>query len=109
MNACLMPVAAADGCNVTTVEGVGSARTTTNGSGCATTTTTMHPLQEKMVEYHGSQCGFCTPGIVVAAYALMASRRGVEDGGLPTEAFVEENMDGNLCRCTGYRPIWDAV
>merc|ERR1719223_1447906 len=50
---------------------------------------------------HGSQCGFCTPGIIVAIYSLLAQN--------PTKAYMEEHLDGNLCRCTGYRPIWDAA
>jgi len=87
-NACLMPVLAADGCHVTTVEGVGSVR---DG---------LHPVQSAMVDMHGSQCGFCTPGIIVAIYSLLAQN--------PTRAYMEEHLDGNLCRCTGYRPIWDA-
>ena len=58
VNACLMPLCAADGCAITTVEGLGSPR---EG---------LHPVQQRMVELHGSQCGFCTPGIVMALYAL---------------------------------------
>jgi len=90
VNACLMPVLAADGCHITTVEGVG----TVKGDN-------LHPIQKAMVDMHGSQCGFCTPGIIVAIYALFANN--------PTTAYVEEHLDGNLCRCTGYRPIWDAA
>ena len=90
VNACLMPVCAADGCHITTVEGIGSVK---NG---------MHPIQDRMVELHGSQCGFCTPGIIVAIYALFAS-------GNNSISHMEEHLDGNLCRCTGYRPIWDSV
>lgn len=90
VNACLMPVLAADGCHVTTVEGVG----TVKGDN-------LHPIQTAMVDLHGSQCGFCTPGIVMAIYGLLANDRKV--------AHLEEHLDGNLCRCTGYRPIWDAA
>lgn len=89
MNACLMPVLAADGCHVTTVEGVGSVKTG------------LHPVQQAMVDMHGSQCGFCTPGIIVSIYTLLANNPSVEH--------LEEHLDGNLCRCTGYRPIWDAA
>eukprot|EP00979_Chaetoceros_neogracilis_P006948 scaffold1412_cov277-Chaetoceros_neogracile.AAC.4 len=85
-----MPVLAADGCHVTTVEGVG----TVKNDG-------LHPIQDAMVEMHGSQCGFCTPGIVVALYSLFANNSSTE--------YIEEHLDGNLCRCTGYRPIWDAA
>ena len=90
VNACLMPVLIVDGCHVTTVEGVGSVK----GDN-------LHPIQKAMVDLHGSQCGFCTPGIVMALYGLFAND--------PTVAHLEEHLDGNLCRCTGYRPIWDAA
>ena len=84
-----MPALAADGCHVTTVEGIGSVK----GG--------LHPVQKAMTELHGSQCGFCTPGIIVALYSLYASN--------PSAKYLEEHLDGNLCRCTGYRPIWDAA
>lgn len=90
VNACLMPVLAADGCHVTTVEGVGSVK----GDN-------LHPVQQAMVDMHGSQCGFCTPGIIVSIYTLLSNSNSVKT--------VEEHLDGNLCRCTGYRPIWDAA
>ena len=89
VNACLFPLCAVDWCAVTTIEGIGSTR---KG---------LHPVQERMTEMHGSQCGFCTPGIVMAMYALF---RTTPDLGVAT---LEEHMDGNLCRCTGYRPILD--
>ena len=109
VNACLMPALAADGCHVTTVEGVGG-----RAGGPGTGTGTLHPIQRAMVDHHGSQCGFCTPGIVVAMYALFASGGGggvdgSGGGSLTSVEHVEEHMDGNLCRCTGYRPIWDAA
>ena len=85
VNACLFPLCAVDWCAVTTIEGIGSTR---KG---------LHPVQERMTEMHGSQCGFCTPGIVMAMYALF---RTTPDLGVAT---LEEHMDGNLCRCTGYR------
>jgi xanthine dehydrogenase/oxidase len=90
VNACLMPVLAADGCNVTTIEGIGTVKNDN-----------LHPIQRAMVEFHGSQCGFCTPGIIVSLYALLTN--------CPTVENIEEHLDGNLCRCTGYRPIWDAA
>lgn len=85
-----MPVLAADGCHITTVEGVG----TVKGDN-------MHPIQKAMTELHGSQCGFCTPGIIMSIYSLYANN--------PSTKHIEEHLDGNLCRCTGYRPIWDAA
>jgi len=91
VNACLFPAAAADYSHVTTVEGIGSVDTELN------------PIQSRMVAAHGSQCGFCTPGIVMSMYTLFRSNPSL------STSEVEEHMDGNLCRCTGYRPIWDAA
>ena len=85
VNACLVPVLAVDGCRITTVEGIG-------------TIDQLHPVQEAMVKLHGSQCGFCTPGIIVSLYGLAVTGRD-----------LDEHLDGNLCRCTGYRPIWDVA
>ncbi|GMH77592.1 hypothetical protein TL16_g07465 [Triparma laevis f. inornata] len=91
VNACLFPAVGAEGGNVVTVEGLGSLR----GG--------MHPVQERMTKSHGSQCGFCTPGIVVAMSAIFVNNPDA------TVDEVEEHMDGNICRCTGYRPIWDTA
>ena len=64
---------------------------------------TLHPVQQAMVDFHGSQCGFCTPGIVMSLFALY------KRGDVPSRSDVEEALSGNLCRCTGYRPIVDAA
>ena len=85
-----MPLCAADWCAVTTVEGIGS-----SGKG-------LHPVQERLTVLHGSQCGFCTPGIIMAMYTLFRNTPNLNS------AEMREHMDGNLCRCTGYRPILDA-
>ncbi|EMD95965.1 hypothetical protein COCC4DRAFT_183960 [Bipolaris maydis ATCC 48331] len=90
VNACLAPLVSVDGKHVITVEGIGNVKRP-------------HPAQERIAKGNGSQCGFCTPGIVMSLYALL--RNNVE----PTELEVEEAFDGNLCRCTGYRPILDAA
>ena len=74
-----------------TVEGIGSA-------------SNPHPAQERIALFHGSQCGFCTPGIVMSLYALLRNT-----DGHPTEDQIAESFDGNLCRCTGYKPIIDAA
>jgi xanthine dehydrogenase iron-sulfur cluster and FAD-binding subunit A len=87
VNACLAPLPSFDGASVTTVEGIGS------------TKTGLHPVQAAIATRHGSQCGFCTPGIVMSMYSLL--RRTPE----PTNAQLGAALDGNLCRCTGYRPI----
>lgn len=91
INACLAPLYSVEGMHVITVEGVGNVR---NG---------LHPIQESLARSHGSQCGFCTPGFVMSMYALLRSTREA-----PTEEDIEDCLAGNLCRCTGYRPIIDA-
>lgn len=95
VNACLLPLAAADGAAVTTVEAVGD-----RAGGLA-------PLQAALANGSASQCGFCTPGVVMSAYALLRQR--AADGARATPAAVEHALDGNLCRCTGYRPILSAM
>ncbi|XP_041988453.1 xanthine dehydrogenase-like [Aricia agestis] len=87
VNACLMPICALHGQAVTTVEGIGS------------TAERLHPVQERIAKAHGSQCGFCTPGIVMSMYTLLRNKTSIkyED--------IETALQGNLCRCTGYRPI----
>ena len=93
VNACLAPVYSVAGMHVVTVEGVSLGR----GK--------LHPVQQKLADAHGQQCGFCTPGFVMAMYALLRSK---DSGGAITEDDIEEAISGNLCRCTGYRPILDA-
>lgn len=61
---------------------------------------------ERIAQFHGSQCGFCTPGIVVACHATLL--RAAERGTKATPDELQTGLDGNLCRCTGYRPILDA-
>lgn len=92
VNACLCPLYSVVGCHVITVEGIGS------------TKMGLHPVQESIARAHGSQCGFCTPGFVMSMYALLRSK----NGSPILEEEIEENLAGNLCRCTGYRPILDA-
>jgi len=87
VNACIRFLASVDGCHVVTVEHLAGM----DGQ--------LHPVQQAMVDYHGSQCGFCTPGFVMSLYALWME---VAD---PTEVQVETALQGNLCRCTGYAPI----
>ena len=87
VNACIRSLASCDGCHVVTVEHLRGA----DGG--------LHPVQRAMVEHHGSQCGFCTPGFVIALYALWMETPH------PTEAQIERALQGNLCRCTGYAPI----
>mmetsp|Transcript_19263 Transcript_19263/g.41761 ORF Transcript_19263/g.41761 Transcript_19263/m.41761 type:complete len:1654 (+) Transcript_19263:272-5233(+) len=121
VNACLFPVLAADGCHITTIEGVGSWRHSNNANtanikaasnGKQQQEDHLHPIQRAMVDLHGSQCGYCTPGIIMALYGLLTVPAiSDHDGAVvgPTVSHLEEHLDGNLCRCTGYRPIWDAA
>ncbi|XP_029462074.1 aldehyde oxidase-like isoform X2 [Rhinatrema bivittatum] len=88
-NACLLPICSLYGAAVTTVEGIGS------------TKTRIHPVQERIAKAHGSQCGFCTPGMVMSTYTLLRNHPE------PTMHQISEALSGNLCRCTGYRPIID--
>ena len=87
---CLMLGVQADGADVTTVEGLAS----DDG---------MSPLQEAMWDSHGFQCGFCTPGFLMQATALL------QENPHPTELEVREALSGNICRCTGYQSIVDGV
>ena len=88
--ACLVLAAQADGHEVVTVEGIGSADT-------------MHRVQEAFVEAGAVQCGFCTPGLVMATVDLL------EHVPSPTDDEIREALSGNICRCTGYQKIFDAV
>lgn len=87
---CLMLAAQADGAEVWTVEGL-------------TDTSAISDLQDAFVERNALQCGFCTPGMLVAADELLSR------GGVPSRAEIREHLSGNYCRCTGYEAIIDAV
>ncbi|XP_042639514.1 aldehyde oxidase 2 [Orycteropus afer afer] len=87
VTACLVPICSLYGAAVTTVEGVGSIKTR------------IHPVQERIAKSHGTQCGFCTPGMVMSMYTLLRNHPE------PSEEQLMEALGGNLCRCTGYRPI----
>jgi xanthine dehydrogenase small subunit len=65
----------------------------------------LHPVQQALVECHGSQCGFCTPGFMMSLWAMYLR----QDGATPTRRQIDDALSGNLCRCTGYRPIIDAA
>ncbi|MGI3210115.1 (2Fe-2S)-binding protein [Roseovarius tibetensis] len=91
VKACTMFAAEAEGAGVTTIEGM------------AETDGTLHPIQAAFKEHHGLQCGFCTPGMVMSAAALL------DENPTPTEAEVRDYLEGNICRCTGYHNIVKAV
>jgi aerobic carbon-monoxide dehydrogenase small subunit len=90
MKSCTMFAVQANGCAVGTVEGMAQ-----NG--------TLHPLQQGFWEKHGLQCGFCTPGMLIASRALLARNPN------PTEDEIRQGISGNLCRCTGYNKIVEAI
>ena len=90
VKACTTLAVDANGSDVTTIEGLAN-----NG--------TLHPLQEAFREHHGLQCGFCTPGMIMSSLDLLQQNPN------PTEHDVREWLEGNLCRCTGYHNIVDAV
>ena len=91
VRSCLMFAAQVDGHSITTVEGLASDREH------------LHPLQESMRDCHGLQCGYCTPGI------LMTMKAFLEETPAPDEAQIREALSGNLCRCTGYQHIVEAM
>jgi xanthine dehydrogenase small subunit len=91
VNACILLLGQVDGAEILTIEDLAEGEK-------------LHPIQEAMVAHHGSQCGFCTPGIVMSLFAL---QQGAADA--VTRQQVETALAGNLCRCTGYRPIVDAA
>jgi aerobic-type carbon monoxide dehydrogenase small subunit (CoxS/CutS family) len=90
VKSCTMLTVQADGTAVTTIEGLAR-----DGE--------LHPMQNAFREHHGLQCGYCTPGMVMAAVSL------VNEGRVTDEASVREGLEGNLCRCTGYHNIVQAV
>ncbi|KAK2743120.1 hypothetical protein FQN55_007571 [Onygenales sp. PD_40] len=99
INACLYPLVGVVGKHVITVEGLGSVEKP-------------HPLQERMGKLHASQCGFCTPGIVMSLYSIIRNAYDPETGKFSlseNDIEMKGHLDGNLCRCTGYKPILQAA
>jgi carbon-monoxide dehydrogenase small subunit len=90
VKSCTVLAVQADGCDITTIEGLADGDQ-------------LHPMQEAFRENHGLQCGYCTPGMVLASISLLAELDEV------TEASVRNGLEGNLCRCTGYHNIVKAV
>jgi carbon-monoxide dehydrogenase small subunit len=90
VNSCLVLAAEADGKQITTIEGL------TDGD-------KLHPIQEAFIEYGGLQCGFCTPGMIMSAKALL------DENPNPSEEEIRRGIAGNLCRCTGYTKIIEAI
>ena len=90
VKSCTLLAVQVDGQSITTIEGLADGDT-------------MHPVQEAFRQHHGLQCGYCTPGMVMAAVSLLKEQPD------PSEADVREGLEGNLCRCTGYHNIVKAV
>jgi aerobic carbon-monoxide dehydrogenase small subunit len=90
VNSCLVPAAQADGASIVTIEGI-------------STHDLMNPLQEAFLECGGAQCGICTPGMILAAVYLLEKKPE------PALSDIREGLAGNLCRCTGYMQIFEAV
>lgn len=90
VRSCLMFAVQADGHEITTIEGIG-------------TVDKLHPIQESFIEAHGLQCGFCTPGIILTLIPFLV------DTPDPDEQEIRHALSGNICRCTGYQHIVDAV
>ncbi|RUS90574.1 hypothetical protein EGW08_001662 [Elysia chlorotica] len=91
INSCVCPLYSVDGWQITTTEGLGSHKTG------------LHPIQQRLVEHSGTQCGYCSPGFVMSMYGLLHQQP------KPSMAEIEASLDGHICRCTGYRSILDAM
>jgi len=87
---CLVLAPQADGAVITTIEGIGNGKK-------------LHPIQEAFIESGAVQCGFCTPGMILAAKKIL------EENPHPTEEEIKRGISGNICRCTGYQKIFDAI
>jgi aerobic carbon-monoxide dehydrogenase small subunit len=90
VNSCLVPILQAEGAQITTIEGLANKEK-------------LHPIQQCFLEKGGAQCGICTPGMILATHHLLAKYP------QPTLLQIQEGLAGNLCRCTGYMRIFDAV
>ena len=91
VNSCLFPVMEAEGRSVTTIEGL---RAPDGG---------LHPLQKAFIEHGAVQCGYCSPGMIMSAYALL------QEKAEPSDDEIRDGIEGNLCRCTGYVKIIEAI
>ena len=94
VNSCLVPALQAEGANITTIEGIAP---------LAAPDQKLHPIQQCFLERGGAQCGICTPGMILATHHLL------DKYPQPTLLQIQEGLAGNLCRCTGYARIFDAV
>lgn len=90
VKSCTMLAAQADGCSITTIEGIGTADK-------------LHPMQQAFHQNHGLQCGFCTPGMIMSAIDYLKTKK------KPSEQDIREALEGNICRCTGYHNIVKSI
>lgn len=90
VNSCLVPAMEAEGQEILTIEGMSDGDK-------------LHPIQEAFVEHSGMQCGFCTPGMIMSAKALL------DEKPVPSREEIREGISGNLCRCTGYTKIFESI
>ena len=90
VKSCTMLAVQADGCNITTIEGLADGDV-------------LHPMQQAFHENHGLQCGFCTPGMIMSAITLIDGRPDI------SEQEIRQGLEGNLCRCTGYQNIVKSI
>ena len=90
LKSCTMLAVQADGCDVTTIEGIGSSDN-------------LHPMQQAFHENHGLQCGYCTPGMIMSAIDFVSKNKNA------SETEIREALEGNICRCTGYHNIVKSV
>ncbi len=90
VNSCLVPILQVDGASITTIEGIADGNR-------------LHRVQQAFLDYGGAQCGICTPGMILAAITLLKQHPN------PTLEEIKEGLAGNLCRCTGYMRIFEAV
>src|SRR6185436_17903749 len=100
INSCLVPICLMAGREIVSVEGISLGAPKQSERGCSVD---LHPVQRKLVEHFGSQCGYCTPGFVCSMF------EGYYRDDIRTEDDLDDQLSGNLCRCTGYRPIRDAA
>jgi carbon-monoxide dehydrogenase small subunit len=96
VNSCLVPVAQVEGCDVLTIEGL------------APDPLVLHTVQREFIQKGGAQCGICTPGMIMASYDLIQKQKKKKKAKV-TEELIRNQLAGNLCRCTGYMKIFDAV
>ena len=100
VKSCSVLAVQADGTDITTIQGLAAG---TEGAGAEGSGAQWHPVQKAFQEHHGLQCGYCTPGMVMAATSLL------DENPDPTEQEVRDGLEGNLCRCTGYQNIVASV